>query len=318
MRGQERDDDGASVAIRSVMQSTMLFSISLLALGVACTAPDIAGTYARQLPPSLADAGEGASGFPLPTGQDGGFPTIDGEGPQGPDSDRDGVPDPFDCDPNSSALGARIVEDDLATAKSIVRAAPGFDMQAWAHSNGAFRQLMLRDEADVALFALEQPVEDIVVDVVAASTEIGSFNPKLRQNFVVVGAVAGNGGFAGYGCGVEVVEGRNPEMQASIVGLSGSVTSIKTAPIKRADRDPLMVGEEFGINVVATAGTLTCTIIQSKKTTTISAQNLGSLAGSIGFFTRQSKAKFSNARVCKLGGAMPPNGGPPPGTPTAH
>ena len=298
----------------------MLFSISLLALGVgvACTAPDIAGTYARQLPPTLADGGEGSSGFPFPPNQDGGFPTIDGEGPQGPDSDRDGVPDPYDCDPNSSALGARVIEDDLATAKSIVRAAPGFDSQAWAHSNGAFRQLMLHDEADLALFALEQPVDDIVVDVRAASTEIGSFNPKLRQNFVVVGAAAANGGFAGYGCGVEVVEGRNPEMQASIVGLSGTPNSIKTAPIKRADRDPLMVGEEFGINVVVTAGTITCTIIQAKRTTTVSAQNLGSVAGSIGFFTRQSKAKFSNARVCKLGPANPPNGQPPPGVPTAE
>jgi len=299
------------------MQSTTLFPLALIALSAACTAPAIDGTLIKPNPPGVQPDG-GMAQYPYPGQDAGGFSTIDGEGPQGPDSDRDGVPDAFDCDPASSALGARVVEDDLASAKGIVRAAPGFDPQAWVHSNGAFRQMMLRDEADVALFALEQPVDDVVIDVHAAATEIGSFNPKLRQDFVVVGAMAGNGGFVGYGCGVEVVEGRNPEMQASIVGLSGAVTAVKTTPIKRADRDPLSIGEEFGINVVASQGTITCTIIQAKRTTTVVAQGLGSVAGSVGFLTRQSKAKFSNARVCKIGMTNPPNGGPPPGVPTAE
>jgi hypothetical protein len=219
-----------------------------------------------------------------------------GAGQDLPDADGDGVPDPYDCDPGSSKLGARLVEDDLATAKGLVEAAPGFDPAAWMHAGGGYRQEMLRNGSDASLFKVP-PTPNVIVDVRAASTKTGVFYPTLHQNFVIVGANVGNGELSAFGCGVEFVEGNTPMGVASIVRLSGPPGAIVTTPLKREGRPFLADNQEFGISVRLAGGTLACTVIQGQSATTVAA-TVGPIAGGIGLCTHQSGAAFKGIRIC--------------------
>jgi hypothetical protein len=294
---------------------------AIAACAFACAAPSIEGSPLKKRPTGLDGGGvdptgvpteddstsggiangnpdqAGDPGVPGTPAPDGGVMTIDGNVPA-TDTDLDGAPDAVDCDPASSALGFRVAEDDLATAKGLLKGAPGFDANAWIQSTGADRQQMLRDEGDASFFN-SPDLESVLVEVKAASTAISTtFSPKLRQNFVIVGATSSVNDFSAYGCGVEVVEGAVSELKASVVKLSGSPSSIYTSPLKRADRDPLDINEEFGIRVKVSGGNITCTVVQAKREITVVAQGVGIVRGAVGFFTRQTKARYSNARVC--------------------
>lgn len=296
---------------------------AIAACAFACAAPSIEGSALKKGRPTGPDGGtldpagtpiddtdsggiasgnpdqpdDPSSGQPATPGPDGGVMTIDGNVPPA-DADLDGVPDAVDCDPASSSLGFRVAEDDLATAKGLLKGAPGFDATAWIHSAGAYRQQMLRDEGDASFFN-SPDLENVLVEVKAASTAISTaFSPKLRQNFVIVGATSNVSDFSAYGCGVEVVEGAVSELKASVVKLSGSPSNVYTSPIKRADRDPLLVDEEISIRVRVSGGNITCTVVQAKREITVVAQNVGLVRGAVGFFTRQNKARYSAGRVC--------------------
>jgi hypothetical protein len=106
-----------------------------------------------------------------------------------------------------------------------------------------------------------------------------------------------SGTFSAVGCGIELVNG---DPFASIVQLSGTVASIKTKVLKSADRNSVELGEPFDISVKSSAGTLTCTVKQRNSTTTIVALNVPAAKGGIGFYTRQSGARFEKARACKV------------------
>jgi hypothetical protein len=279
-----------------------------VAIATACSAPTLEGTPLSGLGFATTDGGVATQGGPG-TDPDSRVPHVDGgvrgvladggtmgEGVDLPDADGDGVPDAYDCDPGSSKLGARLVEDDLATAKGLVEAAPGFDPAAWMHAGGGYRQEMLRNGSDASLFKV--PVlPSVVVDVRAASTKTGTFYPTLHQDFVIVGANVGGGEFSAFGCGVEFVEGNSPMGVASVVRLSGPPGAIVTTPLKREGRPFLATNEEFGISVRITGGTLACTVLQGKSATTVAA-NVGPITGAIGLYTHQAGAVFKGVRVC--------------------
>lgn len=213
------------------------------------------------------------------------------------DLDKDGAPDADDCDPQSSTLGLRLIEDDLATAKGAIAAAAGFSQTAWTHSGGAFRQKLVRDEGDASLF--DVPADgDVVIEATAAMTKTGSFDVTERQTFVVVGARSDAGSFSAYGCGVELL---GDYAQTSIVKLSGSPDAIRTATLKHDERDYLEVGEDFDISVRVAGEKITCTVTQSTGTTTLVATTSAPPAGAVGFFTRQAAAAFKDARICRVG-----------------
>lgn len=296
------------ISFAETNRSRSVLSLMILA-GVACGAPEpFTGNGPRDPNGSAPRNGRGDDNtFPVDldgglSGDEGGVP-LDGQNPGpggGPDTDSDGVPDSFDCDPQSSKLGARLIEDDLGSAKGLIAAAPGFDSNAWMHQSGGYRQALVRDSGDLSLFT--QPASgNFTIEVTAVSLGVGEFAPRLRQDFVVLGASIEQGSFSGLGCGVEVVEGGNPEMKASIVALSGGgAAAIVTNPIKRADRQPIQVNEPFGIQVRVENGTVTCTVAQSKGQVTVAAPNVGELRGGVGFFTRQTSAQFSKVRICQV------------------
>jgi hypothetical protein len=93
----------------------------------------------------------------------------------------------------------------------------------------------------------------------------------------------------------------SPEQRTSIVKLSGPPDNVATTAIQRTARNILKEGEPFTIKATMKDGKLTCVVSQGADvTTTAEAPNLGSVSGSIGFFTRQTKAAFKNVKACKM------------------
>jgi hypothetical protein len=224
-------------------------------------------------------------------------------GPAADDTDGDGVPDAEDCDPSSTSLKKRILQDDLSSDKGLFAAAMGFPAASWSFADvAAYNQTRLADASDVSLYTKDAAIGDVQIDVTAASTEIsGTITPRLRQIFVVVGAVSNGGALTAVGCGIEVAQAETPELKTSIVKLSGPSANVVTTVLQRVTRPPVNTNEELAIRLRFEDGAMICDVTQAGgTTTTATADGLGALTGSVGFFTRQTKALFKNARVCAL------------------
>lgn len=223
------------------------------------------------------------------------------------DDDGDGVANADDCDPNSKSLRRRIVEDALGVDKGLFAPATGFPTASWTFAGAqAYRQTRLADAADVSFYSKDTKLTDVQVEVTAASAEVSSaFTPRLRQIFVVVGATSVAGSFRGHACGIEVVQGETPEQRTTIVKLEGSPASVVSTVLQRVSRPAVQVNEDFSVKMRFIDGAMICDVSQPSApggavTTQATANNLGALEGSIGLFTRQTKAIFKNIRVCGL------------------
>jgi hypothetical protein len=218
------------------------------------------------------------------------------------DADGDGIADNEDCDPSSSAVqGTKLVFDDLATQKNLFAPADGFPTASWAYDGAAYRQVRMADAGDVSFVVGDKAVGDAVLEVSSASTEISTtITPVLRQVLVLLGASITEGKLSAVGCGVEVVGGEAVTQKTSVVRLEGPPAAVVTTPILRADRVAVQVNEVFSIKARLAKGTLTCEVTNGGKTTMASATNLQNLTGAVGFYTRQTKTLFKQARFCKL------------------
>jgi hypothetical protein len=299
----------ARMLLRAIvtMRTTTIWLAALSAALVACGGPNLdppRKNYDSARPPSSASrdgAGDDADGDdPLDTTE---TPAADppASAPTAADADLDGVPDDQDCDAKDASLGARLLDEALATDGARFAPATGFPTASWAYGDGAYRQSRLVAGGDATFFAGAAAIGDVDVTVDAASTEVTSaIAPRLRQLFVLVGASSAAGAFSAYGCGAEVVQGLAPEQRTSVVKLSGSPSSIATTPIARAERAVLQANEGFSIRARLHAGTLTCTVTQGGSVvTTAEADGLGAPTGAVGFFTSQTKAAFTRARICE-------------------
>ncbi len=218
-----------------------------------------------------------------------------------PDGDGDGIPDATDCDPTSAAVaGTKLLEDDLASDKGYFGALEGFPQASWAHDGTVYRQMRVVDAADTSVFLKDATIGDLTAEVLTASTEVAAITPRLRQKFIVVGATVTGGQLSAHGCGIEVVGGEAVEQKTSVVRLTGAPSAVTTTPLQRVDRAPVQVDEQLSIKVRLVKGTLTCDVTNGGVTTTATASGLGKPTGSVGFFTRQTKALFKQARICKL------------------
>lgn len=224
------------------------------------------------------------------------------------DADKDGISDEKDCDSANPAIGLRLVDDSLAADATLFAPATGFPSTSWAFADSAYRQTRLVDAGDATFFMGEQSVSDVDLEVRTASTEISSaLGPTLRQMFVLVGAKMENGTFTAWGCGAEVVAGMTPTQRTSVVKLSGAPGSITTTPIQRTARTILKAGEDYAIKARVSGGKITCTVMQGQDLTTLTtaeAIDQGEIKGSLGLYTRQTKAYFKNVKACKLQSAV--------------
>lgn len=287
----------------------------LATLAFGCTAPTIENDVERAgLPERNGGKTGSGDGNGTAAGTDGegtgqtpaGDPGTPGQtGSTEPDADADGIPDAKDCDPASAAVkGTKLFNDTLVRDGALFAPATGFPATNWLYETAAYRQNRLVDAGDVSLFNGDANVEDVDLEVSSASTEITSaIAPRLRQLMVLFGARTENGVFTAYGCGAEVVQGMAPEQRTSIVKLSGSPGALTTTVVVRNERSTLQENEGFHIRVQVKSGAVKCTVAQgaaANVVTTAEATGIGDTKGSVGFFTRQTKAYFRDAKACKL------------------
>lgn len=219
------------------------------------------------------------------------------------DVDKDGIADEKDCDSTNAAIGLRLVDDPLATDATLFAPANGFPTASWTFADSAYRQTRLADAGDATFFMGDPSLSEVDIEVRAASTEISASLSSLRQMFVLVGAKMENGSLTAWGCGAEVVAGMTPTQRTSVVKLSGAPGAITTTPIQRTARTILKAGEDYAIKARVSGGKITCTVMQGQDLdtlTTAEAVDQGEIKGSLGFYTRQTKAYFKNVKACKL------------------
>ena len=233
--------------------------------------------------------------------------------PAEPDGDGDGIPDSMDCEPeNKDVAGIRLLDETLSTDAQKFAPVDGFPAESWTYAEEAYRQVRLVDEADASLFTLDKEIGDVDLEVRAAPGEYSNaltpLSARLRQVLVLVGARVEGETFSAYGCGPEVV-GTSPDRVTSIVKLTGAPgKAIATTVIKRTPRMTLQANEPYSMRAQVKGGKLTCTVAQGEggdAITTVEADGITDLKGSLGFFTRQTKAAFFNAKACKLNVAPP-------------
>ena len=102
------------------------------------------------------------------------------------------------------------------------------------------------------------------------------------------------------GCGLEVDGSQTVTQKTSVVRITGSATSASTTPLDRVDRTAVQAGEEFKMKGSLKNGVLTCEVTIKGNQTTTAKANVGALKGSIGLFTKQTKALFKQINACKL------------------
>lgn len=275
-------------------------ALAVLASVAACGYPSVGDLAPTGGAPTSRDAGARRDAEGPPLDPDAAVDPPDGGAPPATDTDNDGAPDDQDCDPLSTSLGLRVVEDALSTDKGHFAAADGFVAGSWAYQTNAYRQTRLDATADLSFFVRDGAIGNVSIEIVTASTEVSAaITPKLRQIFVVLGAKSQGGQVDAHACGIEVVEGQAPEQKTSVVRLGGTPSAVTTTALDRVARAALQVNEEISIRARLEGGTLTCVVTQAGVQTTAQA-NVGALTGSVGLFTRQSRALFKTARVCKL------------------
>ncbi len=216
------------------------------------------------------------------------------------DADKDGIADDVDCAPNDpSIVGSKLAIDDLTTDKQLFSPATGF-ANNWSYANG-YVQTRLANAPDQALLQKDANVSEATVEVIAASTEISSgITPILRQMFITFGTTITGGTLSAVGCGLEVDGSQTVTQKTTVARLNGSATNVSTTPLDRVDRGAVQAGEEFKMKATLKNGLLTCEVTIKGNQTTTAKANVGPTKGSIGLYTKQTKALFRAINACKL------------------
>ncbi|MBX3230504.1 MAG: hypothetical protein KIT84_02775 [Labilithrix sp.] len=221
-----------------------------------------------------------------------------------PTDDDDDVAPPIvdadaavDCAPNDAGIvGTSLLEDELTTNKDFFAPAAGFPT-TWSYDAG-YVQTSLDNLPDQAIFTKYQDVGDVAVDVLATSTQVdNAITPIARQVFVTFGTKIEGGALSAVGCGIELLQGG--QLFTSVVRLAGQPGAVQTTSLERTTRAAVAAGEEFRILAEVKGGTLRCRAI-IKGVTTTATGTVGALTGALGFHANQTKARFRQARFCKL------------------
>jgi hypothetical protein len=219
------------------------------------------------------------------------------------DGDADAYGDACDCDPADAQVAADLVfQNSLASDTGSFAAAPGFAAADWQYATGALRQTRLANNASDATFfkGTDKPLGDVMIDVDGASTAIMEFDTQdLRQMFILARADSAADKFTAVGCGLEVVEGLTPTQKTSAVILGGKPSLTTTTAKQRTNRPAVQVNEQFSMHMDLRGDTMTCTVVQGGTTRTVAkATGLAASTGSVGLFTRETKAGYKNLRIC--------------------
>jgi hypothetical protein len=283
----------------------LLAIFTALGLG-ACTAADIGDPL---------DVNEEAPGQAPDGGPDTPLDDSDGDGvvnvvdncpgtinPEQEDADGDDAGDACDCDSgDSSVKGDFYYQANMARAMDDFAAPSGFAQQSWADAAAGLVQTRLVNDGSDALFLdVPQPDGDFIILARAASTEIANFDTlDLRQVMLLVGATDDGGNLTATACGIEVVEGLTPTQRTSVLELDGPAGSVQTTALERQARTAVVENEQFDLRLEVIGDTVRCTTTLGSGERTVAEGALaGGLGGSIGLYTRESKALFTDLRIC--------------------
>ncbi len=204
-----------------------------------------------------------------------------------------------DCDPTGQLAAYELLVDDLAQDRGQVEPAPGFDAAAWRFEGGAYRQDadLQEDRDDASFVVLDEPADDVLVEVTAASTGIVG---DLRQVFVTARASSTGDDYEAVACGIELDLRDEREPTTSIGILSGPPSSVVTSQRTTREYDGVDIDQEFDIRMELAGDELTCQVTTDGETTFVQGGGFGGSAGAIGFHTRESNALYRDLRVCGL------------------
>jgi hypothetical protein len=220
--------------------------------------------------------------------------------PDQEDGDGDGYGDACDCDPASADVAAEtFVESALSDDSGVFAPASGFEPGNWSFANERYEQLVLtKGLTNASVVQGSGNLDNVRIDVVASSTAIQNTADDLRQLMLLVGASSAGGQFSAIGCGAEVVAGEAVPQKAGIVSLSGAPgASLARTALQVVDRPLLPVNKELELSLDLKDGNLSCTVVQDGTPYTATASGV-SAKGSIGLFTRETRAYFKSFRAC--------------------
>jgi hypothetical protein len=216
------------------------------------------------------------------------------------DGDGDGYGDACDCDPADAAVfGEAFIESSLAEDSGLFAPAPGFEAANWSFANERYQQgVVTKGVTNAVLANGSNEIDDVRIDVVASSTGIQETNDDFRQLMLLVGASSNGGQFTAIGCGAEVIDAETPRRTAGVIELAGSAgQALSRTPLQTVERPLLSVNKEIALSLDLKDGNMTCTVVQDGVPYTTSVSGLAA-KGSIGLFTRETRAYFKSFRAC--------------------
>ena len=219
------------------------------------------------------------------------------------DGDGDGIGNPCDCDPQDPEIGPELETVDLGDPESLLPA-QGYTFANWSNTLGAALQNRLANNGlDAALLALTQEAQNVYVEVVAASTESQGFD-ATDDRIVFINARYRDGGNAtGVGCGIRVDETQTPSQRLQLVNISGTSGNPTITPIANQARNAVNFNETFKLAFKLKGANATCIITflqQANAKQTINATNATNQSGDITLFTKETKASYTNAKICQV------------------
>lgn len=252
---------------------------------------------------------EATAPSPLDTDGDGVPDTMDNcptvANPDQSDVDLDRIGDACDCDMNDQRVTAyRVLESPLTSDPGAFTVPEGFTAANWSFPGDALAQgrAPARASTDVTFFNGDETLEETLIDVSANSTEITDIPPNFRQLLILFGARFENGELRAKACGIEVIDGVADPQKLSLLELSGPPNAVTATEIRRVPRAVVSGNglDYFRMQLHVRASTASCSFAlgDGGGVATVSAA-IADTRGSIGFFTRETKAKFKDLRICR-------------------
>jgi hypothetical protein len=221
------------------------------------------------------------------------------------DSDADGIGNPCDCDPQDDEVGPELETLDLGDPESLLPA-QGYPFTSWLHNlaiGAALQNRAVDNGFDAVLLALNNQQQNVFVEVTASAQAA-----VVGSNDRIVGLTAryrDGANATGVACGIRVDLAEPVSTQRlqllNISGTSGNPTLTK---LKNDPRAAVVIDEEFKLSFKLKGANASCTMtfLEDNPPTklTIDANNATNQGGSIGLFTRETKATYSNVKICQV------------------
>jgi hypothetical protein len=221
------------------------------------------------------------------------------------DGDGDGIGNPCDCNPQDPEIGPELETLDLGDPKSLLPA-QGYAFGSWTHNaalGAALQNRAVDNGFDSVLLALNNQQQNVFVEVTASAQAavVGS-----NDRIVALTTRYKDGANAtGVACGIRVdnAEPAGATQRLQLLNLSGPAGTPALAKLTNVVRSAVDVDETFKLSLKLKGANATCILTlleQGNAQQTINTTAATNQIGSIGLFTRETKATYSNVKICQV------------------